>query len=137
MLQLYGAGCNGTGGHGWYGQSRQMVVCRRADGRGYWKRMGVRMKRVLRRFVLLLLAKLLRRRIVRLARRWLARRARRAGSSMGRAVLRRGARGLARGSARVLSRSPLSRVPIGEGLILRLFMLAEALDDRPTREGAA
>ncbi len=98
---------------------------------------GGHIKRLARRLLFFLLAKLLRRRIVKLARRWLARRVRRASLNMARAMVRRGARGMARGAASVLGRGPLCHTPMGEGPILRLSALAEALDDRSARNGTA
>jgi len=94
-------------------------------------------RRLVRRLVILLLAKILRRRIARLVRHWLARRVRRVGSSLARASLRRGARGAARRVAWVLGRSPARQVSIGKALILRLLALAEALDDGRAPRGTA
>ena len=89
------------------------------------------MKRLLRRIVFLLLARLARRQAVQLVRRWLLRRMRRTGIRLGRPLLRRGMRTVVAGTARVIDQSPLRHVPWGERLILRLVVLAEQLGDHP------
>ncbi len=85
------------------------------------------MKRLVRRLLLLLLAKLARWQAWKIAWRAVGKQARRRLGKQARALPRRLAARAARLSAVALGKSPLRNMDIGERVIVRLFTLAEQL----------